>query len=120
MKAIVWISIFVLLGCSNHSIEPNLLIGTWKASSATAQLPTRWTFDSTYLYMVTDTLSHCRPAESQPWKYRTEKNILITRYYGHTNGLFPIADDRSAIVSLTSERLVISADNKIQEFERCN
>jgi hypothetical protein len=123
MKAIVWILVFVSLGCRNRhdvSIEPNLPIGTWKASAATAQLPNRWTFDSNWLYMKTDTLSHCKPAESQPWQYRTEKNILITRYNGITNGMFPTPEERLAIVSLTSERLIISADNKIQEFERCN
>lgn len=122
MKVIACILILVSLGCRNQpdiSIEPNLLIGTWKARSATAQLPNRWTFDSTDLYMSTDTLSHCKRSEGQWWKYRTEKNLLIARYLGPTNGLFPIKDTHFSIALLTSERLIISITNKIQEFERC-
>ena len=123
MKMITWVLLLLALGCrskSDISIDPAQLTGTWITRSA--DTPNRWTFDPTYLYMANDTLSSCQPAGNvhQLWEYRTEKDMLITRFAGITNGLFPVDDVHFSIVSLTEQHLVLlTANNRRIELERC-
>lgn len=124
MKKIALALLLCAMGCHDKpelSIRPNQLIGTWNAPSATTERPySRWTFDTDYLYIVEDTVKTCRQAQSQPYKYWIENDVLITRYEGITNGLFPIQDARFPIIVLNSTNLTVSLPTNQQwAFEKC-
>lgn len=122
MKAITWLLLLGgLFGCrrgSDIDIEPKLLLGTWNGKSA--QLFSHWTFDSDYLYAVQDSSFSCQPVESHPSEYRIEKDVLIIRYIGITNGLIPSVPLRYPIISLTEKKLILSIANQQLELERCD
>ncbi|WP_148289270.1 hypothetical protein [Fibrella aestuarina] len=123
MKHVALFLLLLTAACHDKqglSIEPNLLIGTWNAPSSTGRPYSRWTFDKDYLYIVNDTVKTCRQAESQPYKYWIENDVLVTRYAGFTNGLFPIQDARFPVASISSTNLtLVLPDNKRKEFEKC-
>ena len=108
--------------CSKQdlSINPDQLIGTWNAQPNSEKMYSRWTFDKEYLYQVSDSLKVCQQAQSQPYKYRIEKDVLVIRYYGITNGLIPISDERFRLFSISSKSFVIEfPKGQRVEFEKC-
>gem|GEM_PF-6844606 len=80
----------------------------------------RWTFDKDYLYQVSDSLKVCQQAQSQPYKYWIEKDVLVARYYGITNGLIPIPDERYRVFSVSSKNLIVEfPEGRRVEFKKC-
>ncbi|MEZ0610805.1 hypothetical protein ACAW74_20005 [Fibrella sp. WM1] len=119
------LALLLLLTAACHdrpgsSIKPNQLIGTWNAPSSTGRPYSRWTFDKDYLYIVEDTVKTCRQAESQPYTYWIENDVLVTRYVGITNGLFPIKDERFPVSSISPTNLIlVLPGSQPKEFEKC-
>lgn len=112
-----------MAGCHDKqslSVEPNQLIGTWNAPSSSGKTYSRWTFEKEYMNRVEDSLKVCQLAQSQPYRYWIEKDILVIRYAGITNGLIPIQDERFPIVSISQTNFTIAMpDSQHREFEKC-
>lgn len=124
MRNIAWILVFISVGCRHTeptvSINSSQLIGTWnsRSTSASERPYTRWTFESDYVYATEDTLKTCQPISNASfYRYWIEGNILVQRYEGITNGLFPLVDIRRRIISLTATELIL--DTPHQVFEKC-
>lgn len=122
MKKVAWMLLLLTTACNKQdlSIEPDQLIGTWNAQPNSEEMYSRWTFDKEYLYQVSDSLKVCLQAQSQPYKYWIEEDVLVARYYGITNGLIPIPDERFRVSSVSSKSFVIEfPKGQRVEFEKC-
>ena len=123
MRKVAWIFLLLTAGCHDKqslSIEPNQLIGTWNAPSSSGKPYSRWTFEKDYLYKVEDNLKVCQQAQSQPYQYRIEEDVLVIRYVGFTNGLIPIQDERFPVVSISQTNFtLVFPDSQRREFEKC-
>lgn len=125
MKKSLGMFLLVLVGCHQEpevSVRPGQLVGTWNSLSASASSTgkpfTRWTFDAEYVYTVDDTVKACQPVNSTYFfTYWLEGDILVMRYAGITNGLFPRPDSRRPIRSITATELVL--DEPHQVLEKC-
>lgn len=114
--------LFLATGCDkqNLSTEPNQLIGTWNAQSNTDGLYNRWTFDKEYLQKANDSLNVCKQAISQSYKYWIEKDVLVVRYVGITNGFILIPDERYRLYSVSSRNITLEfPKGQRMEFEKC-
>ncbi len=122
MKKVAWILLLLTTGCDKQdlSVESNQLIGTWNAQPNTEKSYSRWTFDKEYLYKVSDSLKVCKQAQSQPYKYWIEKDVLVARYYGITNGFIPIPDERFRMFSVSPTSFIVEfPKGQRVEFEKC-
>lgn len=122
MKKVAWMLLLLTTACNKQdlSIEPTQLIGTWNAQPNSEKMYSRWSFDKEYLYKVSDSLKICQQAQSQPYKYWIEKDVLVARYYGFTTGLVPIPDERFRVFSVSSKSFVIEfPKGQHVEFEKC-
>ncbi len=122
MKKVAWTLLLLTTACNKQdlSIEPVQLIGTWNAQPNSEKMYSRWTFDKEYLYKASDSLKTCQQAQSQPYKYWVEKDVLVARYSGFTTGLVPIPDERFRVFSVNSKSFVIEfPKGQRVEFEKC-
>lgn len=122
MRKVAWMLLLLTAGCGKQglSIEPKQLTGTWTAQVNAEKPYIRWTFDNEYLYQRSDSLKVCKQVQGQPYKYWIEKDVLVTRYYGITNGLVPIPDGRFRLFSVSSASFVIEfPKGQRVEFEKC-
>lgn len=125
MRNIAWIVILIVVGCrkeSGLSVKPSQLIGTWNSlstlSSANEKPFVRWTFKPDYVHTLEDTSKACQPLNNEHYyKYWIEEDILVMRYEGISNGLFPMPDIRRHIISITATEVVLDTPRQI--LEKC-
>jgi hypothetical protein len=122
MKKVAWMLLLLTAGCDKQelSIEPDQLIGTWHARPNTEKMYSRWTFNKEYLYKVSDSSRVCTGAQSQPYKYWIENDVLVARYYGFNTGLVPIPDERYRLFVVSSKSFVVEfPKGQRVVFEKC-
>lgn len=125
MKKSLGMFLLVLVGCHQEpgaSVRPGQLIGNWNSlstSATSAEKPfAHWTFDAEYVYIIDDTVKACQPLNNLNFfTYWLEGDILVMRYAGISNGLFPRPDRRRPIRSITATELVL--DEPRQVLEKC-
>lgn len=123
MKALTYLLLMLLVCCcekSEVSFDTSKLIGTWKLRSPASASHIRWTFDTNYLYIASDSSGTCRSAEGQPWEYRVTGKTFHARYVGISNAFVIIPDISYQIAALSDSMLTLqNSGSDRQHFIKC-